>query len=74
MLMQHAEPTTGDVTTTKADVRAYAWVVFALTVGLLLSDYMSRQVLAALSRARFSGVKCSSSLSFVRSRNIEATR
>jgi MFS family permease len=48
MLMQHAEPTTGDVTTTKADVRAYAWVVFALTVGLLLSDYMSRQVLNAV--------------------------
>ncbi|MPW21880.1 MFS transporter [Paraburkholderia sp. CNPSo 3157] len=48
MLMQHAEPTTGDVTTTKTDVRAYAWVVFALTVGLLLSDYMSRQVLNAV--------------------------
>ncbi|SIT49569.1 putative transporter, Major facilitator superfamily MFS_1 [Paraburkholderia piptadeniae] len=25
--------------------RAYAWVIFALTLGLLLSDYMSRQVL-----------------------------
>ncbi|SAL86781.1 major facilitator transporter [Caballeronia choica] len=48
MLMQHAEPTTGDVSTTKADVPAYAWVVFALTVGLLLSDYMSRQVLNAV--------------------------
>ncbi|SIT44331.1 Major facilitator superfamily MFS_1 [Paraburkholderia piptadeniae] len=48
MLMQHAEPTTGDVTTTQTDVRAYAWVVFALTVGLLLSDYMSRQVLNAV--------------------------
>ena len=25
--------------------RSYAWIVFALTFGLLLSDYMSRQVL-----------------------------
>ncbi|MGA7779619.1 MAG: multidrug DMT transporter permease, partial [Paraburkholderia sp.] len=48
MLMQHAEPTTGDVPAVQADVRAYAWVVFALTVGLLLSDYMSRQVLNAV--------------------------
>jgi MFS family permease len=28
--------------------RAFAWVVFALTFGLLLSDYMSRQVLNAV--------------------------
>lgn len=28
--------------------RTYAWVVFALTFGLLLSDYMSRQVLNAV--------------------------
>ena len=28
--------------------RTYAWVVFALTFGLLLSDYMSRQVLVAV--------------------------
>ena len=28
--------------------RAYAWLVFALTFGLLLSDYMSRQVLNAV--------------------------
>jgi MFS family permease len=28
--------------------RAYAWVVFALTFGLLLSDFMSRQVLNAV--------------------------
>lgn len=28
--------------------RKYAWVVFALTFGLLLSDYMSRQVLNAV--------------------------
>jgi MFS family permease len=48
MLMQHAEPTTGEVSATRSDVRAYAWVVFALTVGLLLSDYMSRQVLNAV--------------------------
>jgi MFS family permease len=28
--------------------RSYAWIVFALTFGLLLSDYMSRQVLNAV--------------------------
>lgn len=27
---------------------AYAWVVFALTFGLLISDYMARQVLNAI--------------------------
>jgi MFS family permease len=48
MLMQHAEPTAGNVPATQADVRGYAWIVFALTVGLLLSDYMSRQVLNAV--------------------------
>src|ERR1700758_3833941 len=48
MLMQHAEPTTGDIPVARADVRVYAWVVFVLTVGLLLSDYMSRQVLNAV--------------------------
>ncbi|SAL06361.1 major facilitator transporter [Caballeronia arationis] len=48
MLMQHAEATTGQVSKARGDVRAYAWVVFALTVGLLLSDYMSRQVLNAV--------------------------
>ncbi|HKU00183.1 MAG TPA: MFS transporter [Paraburkholderia sp.] len=31
-----------------ASPRAYAWVVFALTFALLLSDYMSRQVLNAV--------------------------
>lgn len=48
MLMHHAEPTMGQASKTQGDVRAYAWVVFALTVGLLLSDYMSRQVLNAV--------------------------
>lgn len=28
--------------------RTYPWIVFALTFGLLLSDYMSRQVLSAV--------------------------
>ncbi|MNF24225.1 Hexuronate transporter [compost metagenome] len=28
--------------------RAYAWLVFAITFGLMLSDYMSRQVLSAV--------------------------
>ena len=39
------------MTTTPAsrpDVSAYAWVVFALTFGLLISDYMARQVLSAV--------------------------
>ena len=34
--------------TTSSVPRAYAWIVFALTFGLLLSDYMSRQVLNAV--------------------------
>jgi len=29
-------------------VSAYAWLVFALTFGLLISDYMARQVLSAV--------------------------
>ena len=48
MLTTHAEPTAGDFSATQTNVRTYAWVVFALTVGLLLSDYMSRQVLNAV--------------------------
>ncbi|WP_233887548.1 MFS transporter [Paraburkholderia flagellata] len=47
-MLTHAEPTAGELTTTETSVPAYAWVVFALTVGLLLSDYMSRQVLNAV--------------------------
>lgn len=62
MLMQHAESTTSEVPATQADVRPYAWVVFALTVGLLLSDYMSRQVLNAV----FPLLKASWSLSDTR--------
>nr|WP_244173493.1 MFS transporter [Caballeronia temeraria] len=46
--MQHTASATGEVVRVHGDVRAYAWVVFALTVGLLLSDYMSRQVLNAV--------------------------
>src|SRR5262249_1567735 len=45
--MHHQEPT-ADRGSPSQPVRAYAWVVFALTVGLLLSDYMSRQVLNAV--------------------------
>jgi len=29
-------------------IRGYAWIIFALTFGQLLSDYMSRQVLNAV--------------------------
>ena len=32
----------------RPDVSAYAWIVFALTFGLLISDYMARQVLSAV--------------------------
>ena len=28
--------------------RAYAWAVFALTFGLMLSDYLSRQLIGAV--------------------------
>ncbi|MDG1580409.1 MFS transporter [Pseudomonas sp. GOM6] len=34
--------------TSKGIARRYAWIVFALTFGLLISDYMSRQVLNAV--------------------------
>src|SRR5262245_46807818 len=45
-LHQGALPATD---TASVDVkRSYAWVVFALTFGLLISDYMSRQVLNAV--------------------------
>jgi MFS family permease len=47
-MLTHAEPATGLDSTTQDKVGTYAWVVFALTVGLLLSDYMSRQVLNAV--------------------------
>ena len=43
---------TGETTRTpsapKRSRRVYPWIVFALTIGLLLSDYMSRQVLSAV--------------------------
>lgn len=37
-----------DVDTSISIPRRYAWLVFALTFGLLISDYMSRQVLNAV--------------------------
>lgn len=44
---QYASSTDG--LDTSIDVpRKYAWLVFALTFGLLISDYMSRQVLNAV--------------------------
>ena len=36
------------VSAIRPGVTAYAWVVFALTFGLLISDYMARQVLSAV--------------------------
>jgi MFS family permease len=41
-------PRTSSSSTAWAVSRPYAWVVFALSFGLLLSDYMSRQVLNAV--------------------------
>ena len=38
----------GDASASPRVSRAYAWIVFALTFALLLSDYMSRQVLNAV--------------------------
>ncbi|MGH8345422.1 MAG: MFS transporter [Pseudomonas sp.] len=47
MAFHHA--TVGDTSEISVSVsRTYAWVVFALTFGLLISDYMSRQVLNAV--------------------------
>ena len=42
------EPATDNRFPAPAVSRPYAWIVFALTFGLLLSDYMSRQVLNAV--------------------------
>ena len=47
MACHHA--TVGDCADVAVSVpRTFAWVVFALTFGLLISDYMSRQVLNAV--------------------------
>ncbi|VWD62000.1 MFS transporter [Burkholderia contaminans] len=48
MLIHHVEPSMQDVAAAGRRAPAYAWLVFGLTVGLLLSDYMSRQVLNAV--------------------------
>jgi MFS family permease len=44
----HSIPNLGDDDPGARIPRRYAWVVFALSFGLLLSDYMSRQVLNAV--------------------------
>ncbi|WP_175720664.1 MFS transporter [Burkholderia anthina] len=48
MLIHHVEPSRHEAAATGRRAPAYAWLVFGLTVGLLLSDYMSRQVLNAV--------------------------
>ena len=48
MLIHHVEPSMQEVAAAGRRAPAYAWLVFGLTVGLLLSDYMSRQVLNAI--------------------------
>lgn len=45
---QYAPPAANEHAPAVLPPRAYAWLVFALTFGLLLSDYMSRQVLNAI--------------------------
>lgn len=45
----HTAASTATITEPEIKVsRMYAWLVFALTIGLLLSDYMSRQVINAV--------------------------
>jgi MFS family permease len=46
--IHHVNLDAHEAPTARAGSRAYAWLVFALTFGLLLSDYMSRQVLNAV--------------------------
>lgn len=48
MGMNAATATTADLRDAPAVSRGYAWLVFALIFALLLSDYMSRQVLNAV--------------------------
>ena len=48
MLIHHVEPSLHEAAAAGRRAPAYAWLVFGLTVGLLLSDYMSRQVLNAV--------------------------
>lgn len=49
MRLQTADADTHDTSRVGPAVsRGYAWVVFALSLGLMLSDYMSRQVLNAV--------------------------
>ena len=42
------KPVASDAAVSRPGIPAYAWVVFALTFGLLISDYMARQVLNAV--------------------------
>lgn len=44
----HHSTGSDEIDTSAGIPRSYAWVVFALTFGLLISDYMSRQVLNAV--------------------------
>lgn len=44
----HHSPAGDEIDTSAGIPRTYAWIVFALTFGLLISDYMSRQVLNAV--------------------------
>ena len=48
MATHYAGAAEAEIDTSIGIPRRYAWVVFALTFGLLISDYMSRQVLNAV--------------------------
>jgi predicted MFS family arabinose efflux permease len=48
LLLERDVDTVAEVSTETRRSKLFPWVVFALTFGLLLSDYMSRQVLSAV--------------------------
>ncbi|HWU20959.1 MAG TPA: MFS transporter [Nocardioides sp.] len=48
VLQRRTADTTADTTATATRTRLFPWLVFLLTFGLLLSDYMSRQVLSSV--------------------------
>jgi len=47
-MAMHLQPAIESVADARPVSRAYAWIAFALVVGLMLSDYLSRQVINAI--------------------------
>ena len=52
----HASLTTQDDVSKSVKPGVYAWIVFALVFGLMLSDYMSRQVMNSLPFSKSNGL------------------